>query len=121
VVRFAGLQQPRHNRLPQVVKPSPRQSGGIAQRPPCRVPVARRLGPVQLVMLAGTPQVMRRFRVPEARIFENLLSGPNEPLYAVTSDDKMKHLLGKHGFVERGVTTHGRRGDTLSFWVKMQD
>ena len=51
-----------------------------------------------------------------SRIFEELLSRSDEPLYAVTSDDKMKHLLGKHGFVERGVTTKGRRGDILSLW-----
>ena len=34
-----------------------------------------------------------------SRIFEKLLSGPIGSSYAVTSDDKMKHLLGKHGFV----------------------
>jgi hypothetical protein len=56
-----------------------------------------------------------------SRIFAELLSAGDEPLYAVTSEDKMKHLLGKHGFVERGVTTKGRRGDILSFWVKEQD
>lgn len=56
-----------------------------------------------------------------SRIFEKLLSGTDEPLYAVTSEEKMKHLLGKHGFVERGITTKGRRGDALSFWLKEQD
>ena len=56
-----------------------------------------------------------------SRIFETLLSGPDERLYAVTSEEKMKHLLGKHGFVERGTTTKGRRGDTLSLWLKVQD
>lgn len=56
-----------------------------------------------------------------SRIFEKLLSGSDEPLYAVTSEDKMKHLLGKHGFVVQGGTTKGRRGDTLSLWLKVQD
>jgi hypothetical protein len=56
-----------------------------------------------------------------SRIFAKLLSAGDEPLYAVTSENKMKHLPGKHGFVERGVTSKGRRGDILSFWVKEQD
>jgi ApeA N-terminal domain 1 len=54
-----------------------------------------------------------------SRIFEELLSGSDESLYAVTSEPKMKHLLRKHGFVERGVPTKGRRGDRLSLWLKL--
>jgi hypothetical protein len=53
-----------------------------------------------------------------SRIFETLFSAPTGPLYATTSDKKMKHLLGKHGFKKKGKTRKGRRGDALSLWLK---
>lgn len=53
-----------------------------------------------------------------SRIFETLLSAPIGPLYATTSNRKMKHLLDKHGFKKKGKTRKGQRGDVLSLWLK---
>jgi hypothetical protein len=53
-----------------------------------------------------------------SRIFEALLSVRAGPLFATTSDTKMKHLFGKHGFMKTGQTRKGRRGDSLTLWLK---
>lgn len=53
-----------------------------------------------------------------SRIVASLLSVPVGRLYATTSDEKMKHLLGKHGFCMKGKPRRGGRGDLLSLWLK---
>ena len=65
VIRLAGLEQPRDDGVPQVVESQARQASRIAQRAPGRVPLARRLRRIELVMLARAPEVVLRFRVAE--------------------------------------------------------
>lgn len=53
-----------------------------------------------------------------SRMLEAIVAASVGPLYATTSDEKMKHLLDKHGFRKKGKTWLGRRRDVLSLWLK---
>ena len=55
----------RHDSVPQVVKSEAGQPGRIPQRAPGRVPLARRLRRIELVMLARAPQIVFRIGVAE--------------------------------------------------------
>ena len=53
-----------------------------------------------------------------ARIVGTLLTGTGKPLFATTSNARMKSTLTKAGFVQRGKEWKGRRGDQLSLWLR---
>jgi RimJ/RimL family protein N-acetyltransferase len=51
------------------------------------------------------------------RLIEALLSRQTGPLYSTTRSDRIKHILGKLGFTERGEHWQGRKGKPkLSLW-----
>src|SRR5687768_5920536 len=63
VLGLAGLEQVRDNRVAQVMEPEAGEAGGVSQRTPGRVPLARRLRRVELMVLARAPQVVGWGRV----------------------------------------------------------
>lgn len=60
------------DRVPQIVEPEPRQTGGIAERPSCRVPLQHRLHGVIASPLARWPEKVIGLRVTgEIRAFDH--------------------------------------------------
>ncbi len=51
------------------------------------------------------------------RIVAELLSKHERPLFATTSDDRMKRTLRNAGFVQMGVEWKGQKGQ-LSLWIR---
>ena len=51
-------------------------------------------------------------------IVQELLSAHDAPLFATTSDARMKRTLGRFRFVRRGSEWAGDRGSVLSLWVR---
>jgi hypothetical protein len=51
--------------VPEIVKPKPREAGGLTKRAPGGVPLLSWFGRIELVMLAGAPQVVLRIDVSE--------------------------------------------------------
>jgi len=66
VLGFAGLEQVGDERVPEMVKPAARQTGCVSKRVPGPVPLGGRLCRVELVVLAGSPEIVRQ--VPVAKI-----------------------------------------------------
>src|SRR6266536_4506474 len=88
VLRFAGLEQVRHHCVSQVMESETGQAGSGSKRPPGGVPLFRRLGRIELVVLTRTPTVVVWVRVSESvgapqharnRLFGSLLQR-NRPL-----------------------------------------
>jgi hypothetical protein len=65
MVWLAGLEELGDYGVTKVVEAQARESGLIAQGTPRRIPFARRLRWVQLVMLASAPQIVVGFGVSE--------------------------------------------------------
>jgi hypothetical protein len=53
------------------------------------------------------------------KLVEALLSRQSGPLYATTRSERIRHVLGKFGFAEKGDHWEGRKGKPkLSLWIK---
>ena len=53
-----------------------------------------------------------------SRIVKELTSQHSGPLFARTSDPRMKSALKNAGFAQRGEEWNGQRGDRLSLWLR---
>ena len=53
------------------------------------------------------------------RIVQELLAVFHGPLWATTSNERMKSSLGKRGFVKEGREWTSDKGEQLSLWVKL--